>query len=77
MAQWVYMEKDGSGRLIIGMTLEPDLPAKMSRAGKDIVYLRKFSHPMDAAAHKHLLDDLSRETPEWLIRKYKRKTKSV
>lgn len=77
MTQWVYMAKDFSGRLIIGMAPEPGSLDELSRNGKDIVYLRKFSCPLDAAAHKHLLDDLSTKTLEWLIRRYKRKTKSV
>lgn len=53
--------------------LSPDIDdaIELVRGHNDIVYIRSFSQPFDAVAHKHLLDFLSEETINDLIKKNK------
>ena len=75
MIHWVYISEDGQGILKIGLSSDFDKNWSALKTGEKIVYLRAFSDPFDASAHKHLLDDLSQSSVRFLISKQKEKTK--
>ncbi len=75
MLYWVYISEDEQG--VLKIVLSTDFGKSWSglTSGEKIIYLRAFSAPFDAAAHKHLLDDLSQSSLKLLISKNKEKTK--
>ena len=75
MTHWVYISEDEQGVLKIGLLADFGKIWSALKAGERIVYLRAFSDPFDASAHKHLLDDLSQSSVRFLISKQKEKTK--
>lgn len=67
MIYWVYIIKDGADRLTAGLSSE--LCNFLIRDHfHSVVYLRPFTIPIDAVAHKHLLDDLSLSSLWKLVR---------
>ena len=73
---WVYITGDSEAGITIGFSAEMDKTfLKLSARGKHLFYLRSFSIPFDALAHKHLLDDLSLKTIKKFIRIYQAETK--
>lgn len=74
-AHWVYISEGENGKIITGISSEIDrnLSVVLAR-GDRVVYLRSFNEPIDALAHKHLLDYLSKDSVRHLIRKERLKT---
>ena len=73
---WVYITEDGGAGITIGFSAEMDKTfLKLSARGKPLFYLRSFSIPFDALAHKHLLEALSLKTIRRFIRTYQAETK--
>jgi hypothetical protein len=77
MTYWVYIKKDWKGNFTPGLSacLQSFLYADGNI--QKIVYLRSFNIPIDAAAHKHLLDDLSYKSLDHLIRHCQRDTENI
>jgi len=75
MVHWVYISEDEQGVLKSGLSADFGKSWSGLKSGEKIIYLRAFSTPFDAAAHKHLLDDLSQSSVKFLISKDKEKTK--
>lgn len=79
MVIWIYISNDADSSLRVGLKIslagaEGKLMSCLKPTG-EIVYLRPFKLPFDALAHKHILDDLSKETVlEW-IKQHKEETK--
>lgn len=74
MKLWVYIYEDEKGCLKIALST-PVGNIKLNRqSNMSIVYLRPFEIPFDAIAHKHLLDNLSKESVLDWIYKHKEKT---
>lgn len=67
---WVYIVKNEQDEIIIGFSLEMDKKfiEISTRKGK-LSYLRPFEEPFDGLAHKHLLDSLSKDTINHLVRR--------
>ena len=75
MTQWVYIYEDSLGQLAIALTMDiRQSLSVLTPFSKQICYLRPFNVPLDALAHKHLLDDLSYVSLKHLIRKNKYQT---
>ena len=73
---WVYITEDGKAGISIGFSAEIDKNIlEFSSSGKSLLYLRSFSTPFDALAHKHLLEDLSSKTIRIFIRNHREETK--
>lgn len=78
MVLWVYVSKDSESNLRVG--LKASLAGAQGRIlsclkpSGEIVYLRPFKIPFDALAHKHILDDLSKETVLDWIKKHNQET---
>ncbi len=73
---WVYITEDSEAGITIGFSAEMDKTfLKLSASGKHLFYLRSFSVPFDALAHKHLLEDLSLKTIRRFIRNHREETK--
>jgi hypothetical protein len=75
MKHWVYIYEDEKGSLRIALKTSDDNNLSNLQLNESIVYLRPFDIPFDAIAHKHLLDDLSKETVLDCIDKHKEETK--
>jgi len=73
---WVYITEDSEGKITIGFSAEMNKTFfELSVRGENFSYLKSFSIPFDALAHKHLLDDLSQKTIRKLIRTHREETK--
>ena len=72
---WVYILRNESGEITIGFSLEMDKKfiEISTRKGK-LSYLRPFEEPFDGLAHKHLLDSLSKDTINLLVRRNREQT---
>ena len=73
MNLWVYIYKDGNSDLKVALTTSDH--SIISYRHVQILYLRPFTIPFDAVAHKHLLSILSKKTVLDWIDKYKEETK--
>lgn len=73
---WVYITEDGGAGITIGFSADMDKTfLELSIHGRNLFYLRPFSVPFDALAHKHLLEDLSLKTISRFIRNHREETK--
>ena len=73
---WVYITEDSEAGITIGFSAEMDKTfLKLSARGTPLFYLRSFSIPFDALAHKHLLEALSLKTIRRFIRNHREETK--
>ena len=73
---WVYITEDNEGKITIGFSAEMNKTFfELSARGGNFSYLRSFSIPFDALAHKHLLEALSLKTIRRFIRTYQAETK--
>ena len=73
---WVYITEDSESGITIGFSTEMDKTfLELSRRGTTLSYLRSFSTPFDALAHKHLLEDLSPRTIRRFMRSHREETK--
>ncbi|MBN1990152.1 MAG: hypothetical protein JW783_12190 [Bacteroidales bacterium] len=60
---WVYIIINTSTQeLSIGLTFNPSKRITRVTPAEKVVYYRSFTNPFDALAHKHLLEELSRES---------------
>lgn len=76
MKHWVYIYGYDKGHLKIGLSATVDNMASILLSKVCIFYLRGFEKPFDAIAHKHLLDDLSKESVLSYINKHKHQTEA-
>ena len=74
MNHWVYIYEDEKSSLRIALKTSDDNNLSNLLLNKPIVYLRPFEIPFDAIAHKHLLDDLSKESVLNWIDKHREET---
>lgn len=72
---WVYIYEEEKDDLKIGLSVAIHNLISNLLPTVRIVYLRPFNLPFDAIAHKHLLDDLSKESVLRWIDKHKDETK--
>ena len=72
---WVYILRNESGEMTIGFSVNMDekFIEISTRKGK-LSYLRPFEEPFDGLAHKHLLDSLSKDTINHLVRRNREQT---
>ena len=75
MKFWVYIYEDKKDDFKIGLSTINDNLTSINVQKLRFVYLRPFIVPFDAIAHKHLLDDISKESVLKLIDKYKVETR--
>lgn len=75
MKLWVYIYEDKKDHFKIGLSTATDNLTSINEQKLRFVYLRPFIIPFDAIAHKHLLDDISRESVLKLIDKYNVETR--
>ena len=74
---WVYILRNESGEFIIGFSLEMDKKFTEIAMRKGMLsYLRPFEEPFDGLAHKHLLDSLSKDTINHLVRRNREQTET-
>ena len=73
MEHWVYIYKYEGDDLKIALSSNIDSILNLKPKGK-VVYLRPFEFPFDALAHKHLLEDLSKESVLCWIKKHHKDT---
>ena len=60
---WVFIIINmNTQELNIGLTLNPSKRITRISAAEKLVYYRGFTNPFDAIAHKHLLEELSKES---------------
>ena len=72
---WVYILRNESGEFIIGFSLDMDKKfTEISTRKEKLYYLRPFEEPFDGLAHKHLLDSLSKDTINLLVRRNRERT---
>jgi len=72
---WVYILRNESGEFIIGFSLDMDKKfTEISTRKEKLSYLRPFEEPFDGLAHKHLLDSLSKDTINHLVRRNREQT---
>ena len=72
---WVYILRNETGDVIIGFSLEMDETfTEISMRKEKLYYLRPFEEPFDGLAHKHLLDSLSKDTINHLVRRNREQT---
>jgi hypothetical protein len=74
---WVYILENCGHRLTVCLSADIDESLSGIADEEKVVYLRDFSRPFDALAHKHLLDALSSSSIRHLILKYKNVTRSL
>lgn len=73
---WVYILDGGNGFLTVHFSTDTDKLLKLVAAGEEnILYARPFSTPLDALAHKYLLDALSLHSVRNIIRKHEKNTR--
>ena len=72
---WVYILRNETGDVIIGFSLEMDETfTEIATRKEKLYYLRPFEKPFDGLAHKHLLDSLSKDTINLLVRRNRERT---
>ena len=72
---WVYIVKNEQDEIIIGFSLEMDETfTEIATRKEKLYYLRPFEEPFDGLAHKHLLDSLSKDTINLLVRRNRERT---
>ena len=72
---WVYILRNETGEFIIGFSLDMDKKfTEISMRKEKLYYLRPFEEPFDGLAHKHLLDSLSQDTINLLVRRNREQT---
>ena len=72
---WVYILRNESGEFIIGFSVDMDETfIEISMRKEKLYYLRPFEEPFDGLAHKHLLDSLSKDTINLLVRRNRERT---
>jgi hypothetical protein len=74
MVYWVYLLKDERGNFTTFLSSYLKRAISLIECKEKIVYIRPFTVPMDAVAHKHLLDDLSYDSLHRLVVRYKKQT---
>ena len=72
---WVYILRNESGEITIGFSVDMDEKfTEISMRKEKLSYLRPFEEPFDGLAHKHLLDSLSKDTINHLVRRNREQT---
>ena len=72
---WVYILRNESGEITIGFSIGMDEKfTEISMRKEKLYYLRPFEEPFDGLAHKHLLDSLSKDTINLLVRRNRERT---
>ena len=72
---WVYILRNESGEITIGFSVDMDEKfTEISMRKEKLYYLRPFEEPFDGLAHKHLLDSLSQDTINLLVRRNREQT---
>ena len=72
---WVYIVKNEMGEITIGFSVDMDKKfIEISMRKEKLSYLRPFEEPFDGLAHKHLLDSLSKDTINHLVRRNREQT---
>lgn len=72
---WVYILRNESGEITIGFSVDMDEKfTEISMRKEKLYYLRPFEEPFDGLAHKHLLDSLSKDTINHLVRRNREQT---
>ena len=72
---WVYILRNESGEITIGFSVDMDEKfTEISMRKEKLSYLRPFEEPFDGLAHKHLLDSLSKDTINLLVRRNREQT---
>ena len=72
---WVYILRNESGEITIGFSVDMDEKfIEISMRKEKLSYLRPFEEPFDGLAHKHLLDSLSKDTINHLVRRNRERT---
>ena len=72
---WVYILRNESGEITIGFSVDMDEKfTEISTRKEKLSYLRPFEEPFDGLAHKHLLDSLSKDTINHLVRRNREQT---
>ena len=72
---WVYILRNESGEITIGFSVDMDEKfTEISTRKEKLYYLRPFEEPFDGLAHKHLLDSLSKDTINHLVRRNREQT---
>ena len=77
MNYWVYIIEVARSVYRIGLTTELSSLLVLLKPAERMVYVRSFRVPFDAAAHKHLLDDLSLPTVRRIINRQKPITNKI
>ena len=72
---WVYILRNESGEITIGFSVDMDEKfTEIATRKEKLYYLRPFEEPFDGLAHKHLLDSLSQDTINLLVRRNREQT---
>ena len=72
---WVYILRNETGEITIGFSVDMDEKfIEISMRKEKLYYLRPFEEPFDGLAHKHLLDSLSKDTINLLVRRNRERT---
>lgn len=72
---WVYILRNESGEITIGFSVDMDETfTEIAMRKEKLSYLRPFEEPFDGLAHKHLLDSLSKDTINHLVRRNREQT---
>ncbi|MBN2661628.1 MAG: hypothetical protein JXR54_10205 [Tannerellaceae bacterium] len=77
MIHWVYIMEDEQAGWRIGISANIDKVLFEMKPDERVLYLHPFGSPFDGVAHKHLLDDLSKNTVRYLIKKQKVETEQL
>ena len=74
---WVYILRNKTGEITIGFSIDMDETfTEISMRKEKLYYLRPFEEPFDGLAHKHLLDSLSKDTINHLVRRNREQTET-
>lgn len=72
---WVYILRNETGEITIGFSFDMDEKfTEIATRKEKLSYLRPFEEPFDGLAHKHLLDSLSKDTINLLVRRNRDQT---
>ena len=72
---WVYILRNETREITIGFSVDMDEKfTEISMRKEKLYYLRPFEEPFDGLAHKHLLDSLSKDTINLLVRRNREQT---
>ena len=72
---WVYILRNETGEITIAFSVDMDEKfTEISMRKEKLYYLRPFEEPFDGLAHKHLLDSLSKDTINLLVRRNREQT---